>query len=79
MKHCFVCTRHVYRFQKRLPKHLVIHTLPEWVVLDAPNLILCSQILKVSLRSCHWVKIESEWFTFSSFFFVCFSSFSVVN
>ena len=73
-KHWFqCCTRHTYSFQEHLLKHLMSHTLPVRVALDFTNLILWGQMLRVSLRSCHWVKRESDWFIFSSVFFCLFA------
>lgn len=72
-KHWFqCCTRRTYSFLERLSKHLMSHTLPVPVAVDSTNLILQSQMLRVSLRSCHWVKGESNWFIFSSTFFRLF-------
>lgn len=72
-KHWFQSgTRHTYSFLEHLPKHLMSHTLPVPVAVDSTNLILPSQMLRVSLRSCHWVKRESNWFIFSSTFFWLF-------
>lgn len=79
-KHWFQCwTTHSLQKSPPPPKHLMNNTLPGWMALDSINLILWSQMLRGSLRLCHWVQRESNWFIIPPVVCLLFLFFSGIN